>query len=172
MFKNAVRCRRWIAACADAPISRSGWCLVCHFAAVAADEFNACAQYGWAAQIYHVRKPCFLLHLYAIIQLAFVRASRKFKHASPLGPDYSRVTTALRGVVTRPLAHSNHCARRWSVTQVMEFQINRRLFLGRPLSDRHQTSHKRVVLINRGEFGGSRLYGHHSLLCHSCLCDA
>ena len=115
---TAGRCRRWIAACADAPVSRSGWCLVCHFAAVAADEFKTCVQYRQVAHgLIMSRKPCFLLHLYAIIRPAFVRASRIFKRRANLGPDYGRVTTALRGVVTRPLAHSNRCASRFPVTK-------------------------------------------------------
>ena len=49
--RNCYLCRRWIATCADAPVSRSGWCLVCHFAAVAADEFKTCKQYGQARQL-------------------------------------------------------------------------------------------------------------------------
>ena len=40
---------------------------------------------------------------YAIIRLASVLVPGIFRHDPHLGPDYGRVTTALRSVVTRPL---------------------------------------------------------------------
>jgi hypothetical protein len=38
VFIQCVRCERWTAACADAPVTRSGRCLACHFAVVATDK--------------------------------------------------------------------------------------------------------------------------------------
>jgi len=115
---TTTRCRRWIAACADAPVSRSGWCLVCHFAAVAADEFQTCGQYKDAAAFYLARKHYPRSCFYAVIPPALVRASTISLHRLHLSPDYGRVTTALRLVVTRPLPAWQHVRQALPVTQV------------------------------------------------------
>ena len=47
-----------------------------------------------------------------IIPGAFGRAFKKSRHAAYLGPEYGRVTTALRCVVTRLHIRGNRCARR------------------------------------------------------------
>ncbi len=57
----------------------------------------------------------------SVILGAFGRVFKKFWHAAYLGPEYVRVTTALRCVVTRTIVRSNQCARRLPVTQVALF---------------------------------------------------
>ena len=44
LFTRCVRGRRWTAACADAPVTRSGRCLACHFAVVATDKTDVLVQ--------------------------------------------------------------------------------------------------------------------------------
>ena len=79
---------RGFSRCSDFTTRR---CLVCHFAAVAADEFKSCVQCIDRPALFH-----------AIIQPAFVRVSGKYRHDSLWRPECGRVTTALRSVVTRP----------------------------------------------------------------------
>jgi hypothetical protein len=44
VFTHCVRCGRWTAAYADAPVTRSGRCLACHFTVVATDETDVLVQ--------------------------------------------------------------------------------------------------------------------------------
>ena len=44
VFTQYVRCGRWTAACADAPVTRSVRCLACHFAVVATDKTDVLVQ--------------------------------------------------------------------------------------------------------------------------------
>ena len=57
------------------------------------------------------------MHYYAIIRPALVLTPGNSKRCKHLGPDYGRVTTALRGVVTRPLPAWQHVRQAMPVTQ-------------------------------------------------------
>jgi len=77
-------------------------CLGCHFAAVAADEFIAWVQYVPAAPIDRNRKSRIGVQRFAIIRAASARDPGISRRNALRGSEYGRVTTALRGVVTRP----------------------------------------------------------------------
>jgi hypothetical protein len=77
-------------------------CLVCHFAAVAADEFKSFAHFVPDAPIDRNRKSRIGVQRFAIIRAASARDPVKSSYFLRLSPVYGRVTTALRSVVTRP----------------------------------------------------------------------
>ena len=94
-------------------------CLVCHFAAVAADEFKACAQYRQAAYLKtSSNTPPLGALFHAIIRPAFARIpgiSRHVMHLRPrLRPRHYRAAL----VVTRPLPAWQHVRQALPVTPV------------------------------------------------------
>ena len=100
-------------------------CLVCHFAAVAADKTKTCGQHRHGLRASHQYIPSLACVVYVVIHAAFGHAQEKCWHASHLGPEYGRVTTALRCVVTQPLAHGSRRDRQLPVTSTASEKLGR-----------------------------------------------